>query len=204
MCCSVGRLPGITGILGRGNDKIEMGGWWVICDRGVEFVCRASGAIRGCFYVTGGKNIQTLSDDSDGGEEFSRFDAAGGQVRDEFAVGGEEIVGGEFAGENPGGLLEGAGRDAWLRELCREEMDLKFFGIRVVVVPDGGNFYGLGQGDAEFFAQFPCQRLLKRFAGADFAAGKFPLEWGRVSTAALADEDPAIGTFNNGCYDLEH
>jgi len=203
-----------------------MDGWWVICDREFEFVCRASGACDSfgslpSAYALGyllprrwrytglpppcrREKLRPFSYDSNCCKEFCGLDAAGGQVRDEFAVGGEEIVGGEFAGENPGGLLEGAGRDAWLRELCREEMDLKFFGIRVVVVPDGGNFYGLGQGDAEFFAQFPCQRLLKRFAGADFAAGKFPLEWGRVSTAALADEDPAIGTFNNGCYDLEH
>ena len=129
---------------------------------------------------------------------------AGGQVRDKFAIGHKEVVCGEFAGENPGGLLEGAGRDVWLCELCREEMDLKFFGICGVVVPDAGNFYGLGERDAEFFAQFPCKCLLKRFAGADLAARKFPFERRSVSTAALADEDAAIGTFNNGCDDLEH
>jgi len=204
MCCSVGRLPGITGILGRGNDKIEMGGWWVICDRGVEFVCRASGAIRGCFYVTGGKNIQTLSDDSDGGEEFSRFDAAGGQVRDEFAIGQEEVVGGKFAREDPGDLLEGTGEDVGLGVLGGEEMDLEFLGRVGVLVADTGDFDGFDESDAELFAQFAGEGLLEGFAGAGFSAGKLPFEGRGVPAAALADQEAAVGAFDDGGDDVKH
>jgi len=139
-----------------------------------------------------------------GGEEFGGFDAAGGQVRDEFAIGRKEVVSGEFAGENPGDLLEGVRGDVWLGELGGEEVDLKFFGIRCVVVADAGNFHGFGEGDAELFAKLAGEGLFESFAGADFAAGEFPLEGRGVPTAALADEDAAIGTFHNGCDDLEH
>jgi len=121
-----------------------------------------------------------------------------------LAVGGEKIVIGKLARENPGRLLEGAGRDLWLGELGGEEVDLKFFGSRGVVVADAGNFYRFGEGDAEFFAKLTREGLLEGFAGANLPAGKFPLEGRGVSTAALADEDAAIGTFNDGCDDLEH
>lgn len=137
-------------------------------------------------------------------EEFVWFDAAGGELRDELAVGAEEIVIGKFAGENPGGLLKGVGGDVWLRELRGEEVDLEFVGNRGVVVADAGNFHRLGEGDAEFFTKLARQGLLEGFAGADFAAGEFPLEGRSVSAAALADEDAAIGTFDDGCDDLEH
>jgi len=139
-----------------------------------------------------------------GGEEFGGLDAAGGELRDELAVGGEEIVIGEFAGKDPGGLLEGVGGGVWLGDLGGEEVDFEFFGNRGVVVADTGNFYGFGEGDAEFFAKLACEGLFEGFAGAYFAAGEFPLEGRGVSTAALADEETAIGAFDDGCDDLEH
>ena len=138
------------------------------------------------------------------GEEFGGFDAAGGQICDELTIGGEEIVIGEFAGEYPGGLLEGVGGGVRLGDLGGEEVDFEFFGSRGVVVADTGNFYGFGEGDAEFFAKLAGEGLFEGFAGAHFAAGEFPLEGRGVSTAALADEDAAIETFDDGCDDLEH
>jgi len=123
---------------------------------------------------------------------------------DELAVGGEKIVIGEFPRENPGRLLESAGRDVWLSEFGGEEVDLKFFGNRGVVVADAGNFCRFGEGDAELFAKLAREGLFEGFAGANLAAGKFPLEGRGVSTAALADEDAAIRTFNDSCDDLEH
>jgi hypothetical protein len=147
---------------------------------------------------------EVVKDSSSLGQKFGGVDAAGGQIGDEFTIGGEEIVSGEFAGEDPGDLLEGGGGDVWLGELGGEEMDLKLFGSRGVVVADDGNLQGFGEGDAEFFAKFSGEGLFEGFAGADFSAGKFPLEGRGVSTAALADKDAAIGTFNDSCDDLEH
>jgi hypothetical protein len=88
--------------------------------------------------------------------------------------------------------------------LGREEMDLKLFWIRGVLVADASNFCGFGEGDAEFFANLSGEGLFEGFASAYFAAGKIPLERGSVPTAALADENAAIGTFNDSCDDLEH
>lgn len=139
-----------------------------------------------------------------GSEEFGWLDAAGGELRDKLAVGGEEIVSGQFAGQDPGGLLKGVGGGVHLGDLSGEEVDFEFFGKRRVVVAHTGNFHGFGEADAEFFAQLAGKGLFEGFTGADFAAGKFPLEGRGVATAALADEDAAIGTFNNGCDDLEH
>jgi len=72
------------------------------------------------------------------------------------------------------------------------------------VLADAGDGGGFDESDAEFFAEFARQGLLERFAGANFAAGEFPLKWRSVATAALADENAAVGTFNDSCYDLDH
>lgn len=125
-------------------------------------------------------------------------------MSDELAVGGEEIVIGEFAGENPGGLLERVGGDFLLGDLGGEEMDFEFLGKRGVAVADSGNFHGFGEGGAEFFAKLAGEGFIEGFAGADFSSGEFPLEGRSVSAAALADEDAAIGTFDDSCDDLEH
>jgi len=114
----------------------------------------------------------------------------------------EEIVGGEFAGENPSGLLEGVGGDVRFGELGGEEVDFEFIGNRGVLVADAGDFDGFGEGDAEFFAKLAGEGLFEGFATADFAAGEFPFEGRSVFPAALADEDAPIGTFNDSCDDL--
>ena len=127
-----------------------------------------------------------------------------GDVGDQAVVGGEEIVSGEFAGEDPGDLFEDAGGDVGLGVLGSEEMDFELFGRVGVPVADTGDFDGFGEGDAEFFAEFASEGLFECFLAADFAAGKFPFKGRGVVTAALADEDAAIGTFNDGCNDLDH
>ena len=139
-----------------------------------------------------------------GGEEFGGFDAAGGQEGDEFVVGGEEIVTGEFTGEDPGDLFEDVGGDVGLGVLGSEEMDVEFVGSVGVPVADAGDFDGFCEGDAEFLAEFAGEGLFEGFAGADFATGKFPFEGRGVVTAALADKDSAIGTFNNSYNNLGH
>jgi hypothetical protein len=166
--------------------------------------CRATGAIRSGSHLTVGNKLQLFCDDSDCGEEFGGLDAAGCQMGDEFAVGGEEIVVGEFAGESPGNLFERMRRNIRLSNLRDEEMDFEFVGSVGIEMADAGDFDGFDEGDAEFFAEFAGKGLLERFAAADFSAGKFPFEGGSVAAAALADEDAAVGTFDDCCNDLDH
>jgi hypothetical protein len=147
---------------------------------------------------------EVVCDSSSVGKEFGGLDAAGGQVCDEFAIGQEEVVGGEFAGEDPGDLLEDAGGDVVIGVLGGEEMDFEFFGGCGVVMVDAGDFHGFGEGDAEFFAEFAGEGLFESFAGAHFAAREFPFEGRRVATAALADEESPIFSLNYSCHDLDH
>jgi hypothetical protein len=139
-----------------------------------------------------------------GGEEFVGLDAAGGELGDELAVGSEEIIGGEFAGEDPGNLFEDVGGDIGFGILGGEEMDFEFLGSVRVLVADAGDFDGFDESDAEFFAEFAGEGLFKRFARADFSAGEFPFEGRCVAAAALADEEAAVGTFDDGGDDVEH
>jgi len=53
---------------------------------------------------------------------------AGGEVGDEFAIGEEKIVIGEFTGEDPDDLLECTGSDVGLGVLGGEEMDFEVIG----------------------------------------------------------------------------
>jgi hypothetical protein len=138
------------------------------------------------------------------GEEFGGFDAAGGEIGDEFAIGHEEIVVREVAGEGPGDLFKDAGRSIGFGELGGEEMNFEFFGGSGVLVADAGDFNGFGEGDAEFLAKFAGEGLLESFPGADFAAWEFPLKGRSVTPAALADEDAAVGTFDDSGDDLDH
>jgi hypothetical protein len=72
------------------------------------------------------------------------------------------------------------------------------------VVTDAGDFDGFAKGNAELFAEFAGKGLLKGFASTHFAAGEFPFEGGSVASAALADKDAAIRTFNDSGDDVEH
>jgi len=101
-------------------------------------------------------------------------------------------------------LLEDARGDVGLGVSGGEEMDFEFFGSVGVLVADAGDFDGLDEGDAEFLAQFAGEGLLEGFAGARFAAGKFPFEGRGVAAAALADQQAAVGTFEDGGDDVEH
>jgi len=106
---------------------------------------------------------------------------------DEFAIGHQEIVIGEFAGEDPSDLFEDVRRDVGFGVLCGEEVDFEFFGRVGVLVAHAGDFDGFGEGDAEFFAEFAGECLFECFPAADFAAGEFPFEGRRVAAASLAD-----------------
>lgn len=137
-------------------------------------------------------------------EDPGGLDAAGGELRDEAAIGGEEVVIAEFLGENPRRFFEGAGRDVAFRDLHREEVDFEFIpGLRVGVM-DAADFLAVEESDVELFAEFARQGLFGRFAGLHFAAGEFPLERRGVRAATLPDEEPAIGALDDGYGDMNH
>jgi hypothetical protein len=137
-------------------------------------------------------------------QELGWLKASGGEIRDEFTVGQEEIVVGELAGESPGDLLEDSGGDIAFGVLGGVKMDFEFFGGGGVLMADAGDFDGFAEGDAEFFAKFAREGLSERFARADFAAGEFPLQGRGVAASTLADEDAAVGTFDNGSDNVDH
>lgn len=72
------------------------------------------------------------------------------------------------------------------------------------MVADAGDFDGFDERDAEFFAEFAGEGLLEGFSGADFSAGEFPFEGRGVATAALADENAVVRTFDDGGDDVDH
>ena len=49
-----------------------------------------------------------------------------------------------------------------------------------------------GNRDTEFFPAFPNQRLLRSFAGFNFAARKLPHPGQRLSLGTAADQQPAV------------
>ncbi len=69
---------------------------------------------------------------------------------------------------------------------------------------DAGDFDRFCEGEDEVFAEFAGEGLFEDFPGADFAAGEFPFKGRGVAAGALADEDAAVGAFDNGGDDVEH
>jgi hypothetical protein len=133
-------------------------------------------------------------------QDFVWFDFASGQVGDQLAVGGQEIVIGEFLWQCPGDVFVDDGRDVGLGKLCGEKVNLELRGEVGVLMKDFSNFAALGQCDAKFFAQFARQRLLKGFPIVDFATRKFPFERRSVVVTALPDEEASIGAFDDSGY----
>ena len=61
--------------------------------------------------------------------------------------------------------------------------------VRIAITMAGAkNFLADGGIDAQFLAKFARQRLGGRFAGLDFAAGKFPLQCVRIVAPPLANQ----------------
>jgi len=83
-------------------------------------------------------------------------------------------------------------------------MNFQLFWKVGVLMADDGDLRGFDERGAEFFMEFASQGLFKGFAGADFSAGKFPLERRGVVLAALADKQAAIGTFDDSGDDVQH
>jgi len=98
---------------------------------------------------------------------------AGGEVADEAAVGGEEVVGGEVFKADPADLLVDLVID-FSGELVDDE-ELQIDGAAVaIVMADVGDGGADGSLDAKLFRELTGQGLLGALAGFDFAAGKLP------------------------------
>ncbi len=78
---------------------------------------------------------RTLKSTLQGAEEFSGFDAAGGELSDELFVGGEKIVLPEFARKNPGDLFERDWLDGVVGDCCGKEADFEgLVAVRIFVL----------------------------------------------------------------------
>jgi len=138
------------------------------------------------------------------GEQFVGFDLAGSEQGNELSIGCEEIVIAQFPGQDPGNLLEGARRNICLAQLRGEEMNFQLFRKVGVLMADAGDLRGLDECGTELFAELASKSLFEGLAGADFSAGKFPLKRRGVVLAALADQQAAIGTFDDSGDDVQH
>ena len=57
--------------------------------------------------------------------------------------------------------------------------------------------------DAQFLMQLTVQRVVRRLAGLDLAAGEFPVTGPDFSGRALCEEEGAVGALQDGGGDLD-
>ena len=115
---------------------------------------------------------------------------AAGEVFDEVAVGGEEVVVGEIFEAGPNHLGEDAVLEVAGEVADGEELEVDGAAVAVVVA-EMGDAGADGGFDGQFLAQLAGQGLLGGLAGFDLAAGEFPLQGHGLIGAALADKDLA-------------
>lgn len=137
-------------------------------------------------------------------KKFGGFDAACGELGDELAIRGEEIVLTKFARQDPGDLFEGDRFDGVVFDGRSEKSDFERFVAIGVFVLDAAEFDGFGQLGVKFFAQFTGEGGFGSFPFLHFSTWEFPFERRRVAFAALADEDAAVGAFDHGGDDGFH
>lgn len=116
---------------------------------------------------------------------------AGSEVADEAAVGGKEIVPGEFLEFDPLELLEDFVFEFALKGRDGEELQVDGAAV-AVVVPDMGDARTDGRADAEFFVELAREGLFGGFAVLDFASGELPLQGHGLIGPPLADQDQAF------------
>jgi len=124
---------------------------------------------------------------------------AGGEVFDEIAVGGEEVVAGQIFELDPLDLLEDAVFDLAGELFDGEELEIDGAAVAVVVADVGDPGADLS-GDTELLIELAGEGLLGTFAGLDLAAGKLPLQGHGLVGAPLADEHLAGPDHQSGCH----
>jgi hypothetical protein len=134
-------------------------------------------------------------------QDLVGLDLSCGEMGDQLAVGRQEVVVGEFFWQSPDDVFVHDGSDISLKKLRGEKVNLQLLRKVRVLMENFRNFAAFGEGDTEFFAQLARKSVLQSFSVMYLAAGKFPLQRGRVVMAALSDQDAAIGSFDDGGYD---
>lgn len=113
------------------------------------------------------------------------------EIADETTVCGQKIVLGKFLEFDPFELVEDFVLKVALELWNSEELQIDSAAMAVVVA-NVGDVRADGGSDAEFFLKFALERLLRAFAGFDFAAGELPLEGHGLIRTPLADQNQAV------------
>jgi hypothetical protein len=112
---------------------------------------------------------------------------AGGEVADQAAVGGQEVVPGKFFELDPFELVEDLVLEFALERGDGEELQVDCAAVAVVVA-NVGDARADGGANSEFFLKLPREGLLRSFALFDFAAGELPLQCHGLIGAPLTDQ----------------
>lgn len=119
-----------------------------------------------------------------------------GEIADEAEVGGQKVVFRQLPELHPSYLVEDMVLN-FAREFAHRE-ELQVHGAAMaVIVADMGDGRSDDRSDSQFLVEFAGERLLRGFAGLDFAPGELPFESHDLVGAALAYEYLAIT--NNEC-----
>jgi len=127
-------------------------------------------------------------------EKFAR-----GEVADEAAICGEEIILGEFFEFDPLELVEDLVLKFAFKRGYGVELQVDCTAVAVVMA-DVGNVRSDDGADAEFFVEFAGESLLGALSLFNFPAGKLPLQGHWLIGAALADQDETIAN-QQSCND---
>lgn len=111
-----------------------------------------------------------------------------GEVADESAVGGQEVVAGQAFEGDPADVVEDVIDDFALKGANGKELEVYCSPVAVGVMNTGDKGTDLGA-DSQFLVELASESLLGSFAGLDFTAGELPLEGHGLVDAALADEN---------------
>jgi hypothetical protein len=125
-----------------------------------------------------------------------------GQIVDEAAIGGQEVVGGKVFERHPTEIVEDAIFDFTFEGMHGEKLQIDR-ATTAIVVMDADDVSADSSGNAKFFFKFTRERLLCGFSRFDFAAGELPFERHRLIGATLADKD-RIAAQNEGSGDESH
>jgi hypothetical protein len=113
---------------------------------------------------------------------------AGGEVFDEVAVGGEEVVGRQVFELDPLELMEDAVLELATELVHSEELEVDGAAMAIIVADVGDVNADFG-GDAEFLVEFAGEGLFGCLTELDFASRKLPLESHGLIGTPLANKD---------------
>lgn len=112
---------------------------------------------------------------------------AAGETSNKVEIAFKEIEFRESAEVSPADLLEHLGLRLAAEDSNQEEQDMDAAAAWVIVFIAGqfGSHFGF---DVQLLAELANERLLRRFAGLDFAAGKLPFQRVAIGFPSLAQQ----------------